>query len=280
MLYQDITILITSFKSDKKIVDCLNSIDKNIKVLIIENSGNLLFKKNIEKKYLNCECILAGSNLGYANGNNLGLSKVKTKYALILNPDAVLESTSIENFLKSAEKNPNFAIIGPLVQELKNPIDTKVENKLISVSNVKGFAMFLNLKEFKEIGFFDSNFFIYFEEIDLCRRVKLSNKKIYLDPNIKINHLGGSSHDSEVNFEMELSRNWHWMWSSFYYHKKYNGFVFAFIKMFPKLFSSFFKTIFYTLALNKNKKAIYKQRFSGIFNSILGKVSWYRPKVF
>ena len=79
---------------------------------------------------------------------------------------------------------------------------------------------------------------------------------------------------------MELSRNWHWMWSSFYYHKKYNGFVFAFIKMFPKLFSSFFKTIFYTLALNKNKKAIYKQRFSGIFNSILGKVSWYRPKVF
>ena len=177
MLYQDITILITSFKSDKKIVDCLNSIDKNIKVLIIENSGNLLFKKNIEKKYLNCECILAGSNLGYANGNNLGLSKVKTKYALILNPDAVLESTSIENFLKSAEKNPNFAIIGPLVQELKNPIDTKVENKLISVSNVKGFAMFLNLKEFKEIGFFDSNFFIYFEEIDLCRRVKLSNKK-------------------------------------------------------------------------------------------------------
>ena len=139
--------------------------------------------------------------------------------------------------------------------------------------------MFFNLKEFEEIGFFDSNFFIYFEEIDLCRRVKLFNKKIYLDPKIKIKHIGGSSHDSEVNFEMELSRNWHWMWSSFYYHKKYNGFIFAFIKMFPKLFSSFLKIIFYTLVLNKNKKAIYKQRFSGIFNSILGKASWYRPKV-
>ena len=43
---------------------------------------------------------------------------------------------------------------------------------LISVDNVKGFAMFLNMEEFKDIGFFDKNFFIYFEEIDLCKRLK------------------------------------------------------------------------------------------------------------
>ena len=50
--------------------------------------------------------------------------------------------------------------------------------------------MFLNLEQLKDVGYFDSNFFIYLEEIDLCKRVKEKNKKIYLDKNIKINHLG------------------------------------------------------------------------------------------
>ena len=53
--------------------------------------------------------------------------------------------------------------------------------------------MFLNIKEFKDIGFFDKNFFIYLEEIDLCKRLKKGGKKIYLDKNIIIHHLGGKS---------------------------------------------------------------------------------------
>ena len=69
--------------------------------------------------------------------------------------------------------------------------------------------MFLNLQQFQKIGFFDENFFIYFEEIDLCKRLKNNNKKIYLDFGIEIEHIGGSSHNKQINYEMELSRNWH-----------------------------------------------------------------------
>ena len=129
--------------------------------------------------------------------------------------------------------------------------------------------MFLNLNQFKEIGFFDENFFIYFEEIDLCKRFIKKNKKILLDTNIKINHLGGTSHDVSINFEMEKSRNWHWMWSSFYFHKKHYGYLFAIIKILPKFFSAMFKTIFYKFASNNEKKDIYYCRFDGILNSIL-----------
>ena len=49
----------------------------DIKVIIVENSNNINFKNEIERKYSNVKCILAGENLGYAKGNNLGLSKVK-----------------------------------------------------------------------------------------------------------------------------------------------------------------------------------------------------------
>ena len=282
MSHSDITIVITAFKSDEKIYSCLNSINPSLNVLIVENSDNRDFKDKIEKKYTNVTCILAGENLGYAKGNNLGLSKVKTKYALILNPDAVLEKDAIDNFFDTVKKYPNFSIIGPAIQEekdLENDMLVNIKDP-VEVENVKGFAMFLNIPQFDEINFFDKNFFIYFEEIDLCRRLRQKNKKIYLDPKIVIKHLGGSSHNKSINYEMELSRNWHWMWSTVYYAKKHNGFLYAFFKISPKFFSAIFKIIFYTLIFNKTKKLIYFHRFSGIFNSIVGKSSWYRPKIF
>ena len=88
MSINDITVVITTFRSEDKIKNCLNSIDRQCKVLIIENSDNSGFKKKIEEEFTNVNCILAGQNFGYAKANNLGLKKVKTKYALILNPDS------------------------------------------------------------------------------------------------------------------------------------------------------------------------------------------------
>ena len=275
-----ITVVINTFKSEDKIYHCLDSINTDYKVIVIENSNNRDFKKKIEVKYNNVKCYLTGENLGYAKGNNLGLSKVDSQYALILNPDAVLENETINNFLISANKIKNFSIIGPAkqnefgVEEIK-----KDEEKNFEVDYLKGFAMFLNLEQFNDIGFFDANFFIYLEEIDLCKRLKEKNNKIYLDRNIKIHHLGGSSHNESINFEMELSRNWHWMWSTFYFNKKHYGYLNALLKVSRKFFSSLIKTIFYTLIFDKNKKKIHFQRFSGLYNSIIGKKSWYRPKI-
>ena len=212
MINDKITVVINTFKSEDQINRCLDSIDKEIKVIVVENSKNTQFKNLIEKKYQNVECILSGENLGYAKGNNFGLSKVKSEYALILNPDASLEKNTIQNFFKIIQKIDDFAIVGPAKQEeyLKTEFENK-KNQPFEVDKLKGFAMFLNLKQFDEIGFFDENFFIYLEEIDLCKRLKDKNKKIYLDHNILINHIGGSSHNKSINFEMELSRNWHWM---------------------------------------------------------------------
>ena len=76
-----------------------------------------------------------------------------------------------------------------------------------------------------------------------------------------VNHFGGASHDSKVNKQMELSRNWHWMWSTFYYHKKHFGYTRSILKVYPKLFSSLFKFLIYLFIFRLNKSAIYKYRF-------------------
>ena len=79
--------------------------------------------------------------------------------------------------------------------------------------------------------------------------------------------------------ELEKNRNWHWMWSTFYYQKKYKGFLLAFIIVFPKLFSAIVKTLFFLIIFDNKKRDIYFYRLSGLFNSIIGKKAWYRPAI-
>ncbi len=276
----DLTIIITSFHSSDKIFNCIESIEKSIKIIVIENSNDGKLKEKIHSKYQNVECILSKENLGYGAGNNLGLSKVETSYALILNPDVTLNNDAINKFFISINNLEDFGIIAPISQNEKyNNFNINDDKEIKEVDNVKGFAMFLNMKNLKQVNFFDENFFLYFEEIDLCRRLKKNNSKIFIDPTIKVSHLGGTSHNAEIENPMELSRNWHWMWSTFYFHKKHYGYLSALLKILPKLSSSLIKFIIFLTTLQKYKSEIYKHRLSGIINSVLLRKSWYRPKL-
>ena len=271
---KDLTIVIVTFKSEEKIFKCLNSISNKIPVLVVENSNNENFKKMVQDNHVNVNCVLTGENKGYSIANNIGLNLVKTKYALVLNPDTILDTKAIENFFDSANINRDFWLMGPANNQGEK-LDFK-ENYLQEVDNLKGFAIFFNMSKFNK-KYFDENYFLFFEEIDLCKRVKNNKGKIYLNKNIVIKHEGGSSVSNNNAIELEKNRNWHWMWSTFYYHKKYKGFILAFIIIIPKLFSAIFKALFFSLIFNSKKRDIYFYRLSGIFNSIIGKKSWYRP---
>ena len=274
---KDLTIVIVTYKSDEKIFNCLKSISDEISVILVENSNNESFKKRVEKAHNNVSCILSGSNKGYSVANNIGLKLVKSKYALVLNPDTILDKEAINNFFIRAKSIQDFWLIGPGNDQMKN-LDFNKSN-LEEVENLKGFAIFFNISKFNK-NFFDENFFLFFEEIDLCKNVVNKMGKIYLDNNIIIKHEGGGSvkkNNNNNNIELEINRNWHWMWSSFYFQKKYKGFFLAFFIILPKMISAFFKTLFYFLIFNKKKRDIYFSRLCGIFNSMIGKKSWYRP---
>ena len=273
----DLTIVIVSFQSGEILHRCLKSINNKYPVIVIENSINYNLKVELENKYQNLKCILPDENLGYGAGNNLGIKQAKTKYVLILNPDTILNDKTIPNLLVQANIHKDFAIMGPRVIENENITLNSNENICVSVEYLKGFAILFNKEKFKDLDYFDENYFLYFEEIDLCKRIINSGNKIYLVNNALINHIGGGSHEEKFSFEMELSRNWHWMWSTFYYYKKNYNYFHAFRKVYKNLFSSIIKLIFYSIILNSKKRKIYFQRLSGIVNAIIGKKSWYRP---
>ena len=72
-----------------------------------------ILKKKLKKNFHNVKCILTGENKGYSVANNIGLKKVKTKYALVLNPDTILDKNAINNFFILAKKLKDFWLIGP-----------------------------------------------------------------------------------------------------------------------------------------------------------------------
>ena len=289
---QTLTIVIVTFRSEKVIDNCIKSISDQIKIIVVDNSNDQNFKDSLEKKYENVECILSSSNLGMGSGNNLGLNNVKTDYALILNPDVILQENTISEIINESKKLESYAVLAPLSEDQKNPNykikqnDKKNINNLnpFKVKSVDGFAMLLNLKKINQIDdfrnkkYFDENFFMYLENDDFCKRLSQCNQNIYIIPKSKIKHLGAKAVSDEYAYEVELSRNWHWIWSRFYYNKKHSGFLYALINGLPVFLSATAKVLFYFF-INKKKKQIYLQRCRGYLNALFGKKSFYRPKI-
>ena len=282
MNYSDITVGIVSFKSEKVIFNCLKSIKKLKKIIIFDNSNDEKLKKKINHIYPKIKFLLSKKNLGYGKANNKILKLCKTKFLFILNPDTILEKKCEKELLNSVKylKN-NFSIISPLSKEKNYSFNNfhikQNTNSLINVEHVKGFAMLVNVAQIKNIGMFDKNIFLYLEEIDLCNRLKNKNKKIYINKKAKIIHIGAKS--TNLGFEFEKCRNWHWMWSNFYFKKKNNNYFLTALKFAPILLINFLKFLFFSIVFNYKKKIIYYMRMTGIFNSMIGKTSWYRPKL-
>ena len=268
--------------------DCIKSIEKDVKIIVVENSDNSQFKEELESTYENVSCVLTAKNLGMGAGNNIGIKKAKTDFVLILNPDVILEDSTIDELIIASRKITNFAILAPISIDTNHPNYRLLKNKknwtkdetLFKVKSVDGFAMLFNKKKLDKVitnNYFDENFFMYLENDDLCKRVKDRNEKIFVVTNAKIKHLGAKAVNPKYKDEIELSRNWHWIWSKFYFNKKHFGYAKAFMLGFPKFLSSITKYFFYCLTKNQIKKEIYKNRAGGFFNAAKNNSSWYRP---
>ncbi len=283
---QNLSVVIVTLKSEKIIDQCIKSINQNIPIIVIENSNNQKFKDDIELKYKNLKCILTNSNIGMGAGNNIGIKYAKTEYVLILNPDVQLESNTLNEIYAASEKLKDFSIISPISSDINFPNYGMLNKKKISITTfpfrvdyIDGFSMLLNKKKFKDNLYFDENFFLYLENNDLCLRVNKAGGSIFVIPTAKIKHGGAKTVDEKYKSEVELSRNWHWIWSKFYFNKKHFGFLKAIKENLLTYVSSLIKFLFYYLIRNDFKSKIYFNRASGFYNAFIGRDSWYRPNL-
>ena len=285
---QNLSVIIVSYKSDYVIENCINSIHSEIEIVVVDNSNNDQLKEKIETKYKNVKYILSKENLGMGAGNNLGIKNVNKDFVLILNPDVTLEKSSIDEMIIASQEIENFGIIAPLSDKSEYPNYTLKKKtdfdpiKPFKVKSVDGYAMLLNLKKLKKLNdfyFFDENFFLYLENEDLCLRLEKNDENIYIVPKSRIHHLGGKAVDPKYKNEIEYLRNWHWMWSKFYFNKKHYGYLIALFKVFKNLISAKIKFFYYLITFNTFKRKIYQMRLLGLMSSMIGKNSYYRPNL-
>ena len=134
------TIVLISYKSEKKVNDFVKNIPKEIKTIIIENSNNLNLKKKLEKKNKNIKVFIK-KNEGVSTSLNYAVKKIKTEYFLQISPDIKFNFNDLKKFLEVAKKLKNkFAVLGPrfLNVNSKSHKQIKKNTKIGSIESVHG----------------------------------------------------------------------------------------------------------------------------------------------
>ena len=289
-----LTLVFLSFHSEHHIRRLVNSIDEKYDIIIIENSSNLNLKKEIESKHKNVNVVVCEENLGFSKGMNLGIKLSKTPYVFLNPSDIEISNESLNKLCGIIKKYNNFGMLSPVYADKSIHSNFFISNKknsriiveteygkfpLDEVDIIDG-TIILNKNIIKK-DYFDENFFIYFETFDLSKRLVNKNIKLYVCKEITFNHYGGQSHNKKYNFEAQLSRNWHYNWSKFYYFKKHKSFLYGLRKILPNFLRAVKKYVITLSQFNKSdfheKRKLCEAEIKGIMSSIFLRPSNYRP---
>ena len=282
----NITIVIISHKSKKKLTNLIKDISNNIKIIIVENSLDKSIEIELSKLGKKIEIIFSENN-GYGSAINLARRHVATKYFFVLNPDMQkIDDKLISVFYESAkELNDNFGALGPRFENVseKSHKQSNINEKYGLIESISGSAMFFCSEVFDKNRGFDENFFLYFEETDYCFRSNKNNFKIYQVNSQKVYHDIGTSveiKNEEDVYRLKSLYTWHFIWSKFYYYRKRYGKLIALILFLPALLRIIFRICLNTISCNKKNKSKYQIRLNGLISSIKNNRSFKRIEDF
>ena len=275
---KEVTIIILAYKSSHIIKNCLkNIINKGYKIVIVDNGSEDNLEDILKPNYQNSgiELILLQNNVGFSKGNNIALRKVKTKYALLLNPDAIIDEESIDNMVIEAEKDMDIAMVNPLFFGEDIPTKNEILQKRKNLKDVE-YANFIccgaslmRMEIFKKIGFLDENIFLYGEDDEISHRVISNNYKNITATKSTCSHINQASVKIEnkwQKYKMLYFRSWHKGWGKTYLKRKNKNVVKIWLKIFHRLFLA----IFYLLKFDLNKAINRFAIFSGSISNLIG----------
>jgi N-acetylglucosaminyl-diphospho-decaprenol L-rhamnosyltransferase len=179
--------------------------------------------------------LLAGRNLGFGRASNLGLDEVRSPYALLVNPDVQLGAGSLQALWHAAQRYPDAALLAPVLFDAPDVVGDSFRGPFYAPASkppplpagdlccdfVTAAAMLLNMDLMRRVGFFDPWFFLYFEDDDLCLRVRRAGHPIVVVENARMEHRVRQS--SAPSARNTLRRIYFRTLSKFYITRKYFG---------------------------------------------------------
>ena len=286
----DISIIIVNWKVRPLLEKCLDSIiadtkDFVVEIFVVDNDSRDNTSEMVMAKYPQVIMIALSSNRGFATANNIALAQAQGKYIFLLNPDTKVEPNFFKIIINYLEMHTEVGILGPQILNSDHSLQPSVRRfpKLLSqflillkmrnlypnnrvfkdyfaqdfnynqeqdVEQIMGAAMIITRSAFEKIGFLDERFFVWFEEVDYCRRAKDKGVIIRYLPTAQIIHHSGTSFAKQnilrkqLFFDMSLLR----------YFIKHRH-IWEFVVIIFVIPFNLFLTVLYAWELKYNKKS-------------------------
>jgi GT2 family glycosyltransferase len=236
-----ISIIILNWNGLNDTLECLDSVKKidypNFNVIVVDNGSTDNSVEVIKKRFPDVALIATGRNLGFAEGNNVGVTYAMSKgadYILLLNNDTIVDAQLLSSLVEAAEQNPDAGIFGAKIYYYSEPDkiwyagarwikktlnfehigwgeidDGKCYDEIVEIDYACGCALFARVEMIKKIGLMEPRFFLTHEESDWCYQAIRAGHKTLFVPKAKVWHkisvsFGGSESPLFAYF---MSRN-------------------------------------------------------------------------
>lgn len=260
----DLSIIILNYKTKGLVKQCIRNVKVSTagldyEIIVVDNDSQDGIAQMMLENFPDIKFIQTGKNLGFAAGNNVGIRQAQGNYVLILNPDVTVLNGSIAKMIEFMKNNPEAGVVGPKLinpdgsfqiscrtfqtpkyilyrrtpfgmlpfakKELGKHLMLDFDhNSTKEVDWFLGASMLLRKKILDEVGLFDERFFMYLEDMDLCRRVWMNGYKVYYLAEAEMVHLfeRASANDTWNFFKLNKLTRIH-MASGIKYFAKYLG---------------------------------------------------------
>jgi len=227
------TVAIVNYNTKDFLDKCLNSIYKfgskyDIDVIVVDNNSNDGSVRMVRNNYPDVKLITNSENIGYTAAANKAIKATNSDFIMLLNTDTEVFRGSIDKIIEYLENNPDVGVVGPkTIDSLgnvhlscrrfpsfkeaamhvligifwsKNPYTRKYKmidfdhDKEVKIDWVSGACMALRRKALKEVGLFDERYYMYVEDLDICKRMWQAGWEVrYFPKAIVLHHIGGST---------------------------------------------------------------------------------------
>ncbi len=297
--FSKVGAVIVTYNSGSYILNALDSLFKtnhpNLSVVVVDNGSKDSTVSRIRHKFKAVHIIENKKNDGYAKANNKGIRYLllkKVEYILILNPDTIVSNNLFNELLKPMHENKNILAVGPLITYLKDPkkiwyaggyfnklfLYTKHPhmNKYLGIVKIysgitdfiTGACILVKKEAFEKIGFLPEEYFLYFEDVDFCKKINDKNYLCYFLAKPLVKHNVSSSSGIAGTNKISPLRAYYYARNPLLYIRK-NGKGFSSLAW---LFGQFFIRLpYYFLEMSRQRNpAVFLWYIRGIKDGVKG----------
>lgn len=231
-----VTVVVVTFNSAHCVPALAEALAQGPAVVVVDNGSHDGTCDAVRERLPRARLLALPTNLGFGAANNRALATVATPYALLLNPDCLIRTDDVAALWRTAEQWPQAAIVVPQLVDSQGRPQVNYgwprglahsrgpgAQGLLCVGNACGAVMLLRLDALPTREWFDTRFFLYYEDEDLCLRLFRAGQPILVDPQVRVGHLNRGSVRGRRPLQTEYLRGRHHATSKLLFTAKHVG---------------------------------------------------------